>query len=80
MSSLIVISYLALLALQQQEPDVRSRCGLAGDPRVGANFNPFTLGSTMANYNIHVLHYGIFHLAVNMYALCSVGCWNLPWG
>ena len=70
----INVSIFGWLALQQQslmfDRDIDSLAIL----RVGANFNPFTLGSQPWRIITSMfLHYGIIHLAVNMYALYTLG-------
>ena len=62
------------LALQQHSLMLDSGLDSLAILHAGANFNPFTLGGQPWRIITSMfLHYGIIHLAVNMYALYSLG-------
>ncbi|HYI76983.1 MAG TPA: rhomboid family intramembrane serine protease [Chryseolinea sp.] len=70
----INLSVFGLLALQQGTVMFDSDADAMAILRVGANFNPFTLGTQPWRILTSMfLHYGIIHLAVNMYALYTLG-------
>ncbi|HEX6226556.1 MAG TPA: rhomboid family intramembrane serine protease [Chryseolinea sp.] len=70
----INLSVFGWLALQQQSLMFDSNEDSLAILQAGANFNPFTLGNQPWRIITSMfLHYGIIHLAVNMYALYTLG-------
>ena len=70
----INLSVFGWLALQQQSLMFGTDRDSLAILHAGANFNPFTLGTQPWRIITSMfLHYGILHLAVNMYALYQVG-------
>ena len=70
----INLSIFGWLAWQQQSLMFDRAMDSLAILQVGANFNPFTLGGQPWRIITSMfLHYGIIHLAVNMYALYSLG-------
>lgn len=70
----INLSVFGWLALQQQSLMFDTNQDSLAILRAGANFNPFTLGHQPWRIITSMfLHYGIIHLAVNMYALYTLG-------
>src|SRR5688572_27654621 len=64
----------AWLALQQQSLMMDSNLDVLAILHAGANLNPFTLGGQPWRIITSMfLHFGIIHLAVNMYALYALG-------
>lgn len=73
---LIGINFLvfAWLALQQQSLMMNSNADALAILHMGANLNPLTLGGeSWRMITSMFLHYGLIHLAVNMYALFVLG-------
>ena len=70
----INLSLFGWLALQQQSLMFDTDMDSLAILQAGANFNPFTLGTQPWRIITSMfLHYGILHLAVNMYALYQLG-------
>jgi membrane associated rhomboid family serine protease len=70
----INLSVFGLLALKQQSLMFDTDLDSLAILHAGANFNPFTLGNEPWRIITSMfLHYGIIHLAVNMYALYTLG-------
>jgi len=64
----------AWLAIQQQSLMLNRSVDVLAILHAGANLNPFTLGGEPWRIITSMfLHYGIIHLAVNMYGLYSLG-------
>ena len=73
---LLAINVIAFgwLALQQQSLMMNSNVDMLAILHAGANLNPFTLGGQPWRMITSMfLHFGIIHLAVNMYALYALG-------
>ena len=69
----------AILALQQKSWLMMSGADSVAILNAGANFNPLTLdGEPWRIFTCMFLHFGIVHLAVNMYALYNLGTWLEP--
>src|SRR6188768_4500154 len=64
----------AWLAIQQQSLMMNKNVDVLAILSAGANLNPLTLGGEPWRiFTSMFLHYGIIHLAVNMYGLYSLG-------
>lgn len=71
--SLNVLAF-AVLAWQQQSMMMNTTADVQAILQAGANLNPFTLGGQWWRIlTAAFLHFGIIHLAVNMYALWQLG-------